>query len=580
MNKTKHAETDNKLDITLRKIAKTNHKLDTTFKKITEILMTIYVLFYLCIFPSATHNKYYDVLMFRYDLFWKPTLGYIVIFCLLGIIYAILKKRTGKTGKTEEIEEIEEIANPKESKSGKSTEPQSPAVKSPLNRMKHLWHSLTTTDKYFTLLFIEMILSTVFAPYVYEAFWGSRGRHMGLFIWIFFYAAYLLITRFYKPKTWHLYAILIATLFPCIWGICNFFMMNPFGYLDDVDPFYLHTFASTFGNINTYSGYTGIALALSTATFILTEDDYLMVLSLIVMVVNDFAHVMSISDNGILSLAAIYALLPFIAWKKDSGLIRYILSAGLFLLTMLISGIAFLQMPDTMNMDGQSILIALGLQTSIRMLTFAILLVAMALIIKKKKSKTEILNERRYTVLRKIWAGVLFLCITAVVIILVAANSGVNQDIYTKYQNILIFNDEWGTWRGLNWRLAFDYYLNDSSLHQKLLGNGPDTYFIIMMDRYRRIMEKSGSGIFDSAHNEYIEYLITIGAFGLILYLGMIISVIRSALKRKDVMLQAIAIACFAYMLQASVNIAVPILAPIFILNISIASLRKGSAHN
>lgn len=577
MNKTKHAETDNKLDITLRKIAKTNHKLDTTFKKITEILMTIYVLFYLCIFPSATHNKYYDVLMFRYDLFWKPTLGYIVIFCLLGIIYAILKKRTGKTGKTEEIEEI---ANPKESKSGKSIEQQSPARKFHPNRMKHLWHSLTTTDKFFTLLFIEMILSTVFAPYVYEAFWGSRGRHMGLFIWIFFYAAYILITRFYRPKTWHLYAILIATLFPCIWGICNFFMLNPFGYLDDVDPFYLHTFASTFGNINTYSGYTGIALALSTATFILTEDDYLMVLSLIVMVVNDFAHVMSISDNGILSLAAIYALLPFIAWKKDSGLVRYILSAGLFLLTMLISGIAFLQMPDTMNMDGQSILIALGLQTSIRMLTFAVLLVAMALIIKKKKSKTEILNERQYTMLRKIWARILLLCITAVVMILVVANSGVNLDFFTKYQNILIFNDDWGTGRGLNWRLAFDFYLYDSGIHQKLIGNGPDTYFIITMDRYRKIMEKSGYGIFDSAHSEYIEYLVTIGVFGLIFYLGTIFSSLKRGIEQKNLMLQVAAIACFAYILQASVNIAVPILTPIFILLIDIASLKLEVAHN
>ena len=58
-------------------------------------------------------------------------------------------------------------------------------------------------------------------------------------------------------------------------------------------------------------------------------------------------------------------------------------------------------------------------------------------------------------------------------------------------------------------------------LIQKIFGYGPDTFGIVtkannypeMFDRYYET--------FDSAHNEYLQYLVTIGPFGLLAYLGI-----------------------------------------------------------
>ena len=70
---------------------------------------------------------------------------------------------------------------------------------------------------------------------------------------------------------------------------------------------------------------------------------------------------------------------------------------------------------------------------------------------------------------------------------------------------------------------------------------------------------------FDSAHNEYLQYLITIGIVGLAAYLTLlftsIVEMIRASKKRPVMMALAFALVCYGA--QAAVNISVPIVAPI-----------------
>jgi hypothetical protein len=418
-----------------------------------------------------------------------------------------------------------------------------------------------------------MGISTICAPYVYEAFWGNLGRSQGFFIWIFFYANYLLITRFYKPKMWHVYPILIASLYPCIWGILNFFMLDPFGFKANIDEFYTHTFASSIGNINTYSNYTGMMLSLSTTIFIFAKDKGLTVVSFIIMVVHSFAHIMSISDNTLLSAAAIYIVLPFIAWNSDAKFLRYFIAILVFLLSDIITGDFFIKLPDTMNGSGNSILISIGLNTSIRILTILLGIVILLLAAIKYKRKN-LFKEQTYYALRKIWTTCLILSCVVIVTLLVVANVKQLPAFLTPYKKILIFNDRWGTNRGLVWRLAFKYYFSDSTIMQKLFGNGPDTFYIIMMDRYREELMALGSK-YDSAHNEYIEYLMTIGLFGIILYIGLLIASVKNGLKNHKTIAVASGVAVLAYATQASVNIAIPITTPIFMTLLAVSNLKN-----
>jgi len=533
-------------DTTIPIVNMTNQqdKIDTAFSKITEVLMTIYVLFCLCIFPTVTHDKYADILVFRFALFWKSTLLLIAIFVALGIAYLVIKKV-----------KIKEVLFFKK------------------GFILHVWKKSSTPDKLFFLLMIEMCISTIFAPYVYEAFWGNLGRRQGFFAWIFFYANYLLITRFYKPKTWHIYPVLIASLCPCIWGILNFFMIDPFGFKTNIDEFYTHTFASSIGNINTYSNYTGMMLALSTTIFIVAKNKGLTAVSFIIMVVHCFAHIMSISDNTLLSVAAIYMALPFIAWNSDERFLRYFVAIFIFLFSDIITGDIFIRLPDTMNESGNSILISIGLHTYVRILTISLGIIILLLVIIKYKNN-KLFSEQVYRILRKVWTLCLVLSAVAVVSLLIIVNTKEIPTFLVPYKKILIFNDNWGTNRGLVWRLAFKYYFTDSTLVQKLFGNGPDTFYIIMMDRYREELVALGSK-YDSAHNEYIEYLMTIGVFGIILYGGLLISSIKNGLKDSKIFVMSSGVAILAYAIQASVNIAIPITTPIFITLLAISSLKN-----
>ena len=193
--------------------------------------MEIYVLFYLCIFPLCVHEKFFDILTFRFSLFWKPTLAYGCIFLVLGIIYLIYETVQNKGGFKDSL----------------------------IEKFKKLKPS--GTDIVFTLLILIFSISTACAEYPYEAFWGDRGRNQGLLLWLMFYIAYILITRFYKYKKWHLYAYMIFSSIVCIWGILNYFMIN-FGMFEGTDPLNAYNYVSSIGNINTYNAYTAILTSL------------------------------------------------------------------------------------------------------------------------------------------------------------------------------------------------------------------------------------------------------------------------------------------------------------------------------
>ena len=72
---------------------------------------------------------------------------------------------------------------------------------------------------------------------------------------------------------------------------------------------------------------------------------------------------------------------------------------------------------------------------------------------------------------------------------------------------------------------------------------------------------------FDSAHNEYLQYFITIGVVGLVAYLSLLFTGIKEMIRAssKNPILLAISFSIICYGAQAVVNISVPIVAPIML---------------
>ncbi len=157
-------------------------------------------------------------------------------------------------------------------------------------------------------------------------------------------------------------------------------------------------------------------------------------------------------------------------------------------------------------------------------------------------------------------------------------NVSPDTEKYGKLRDYLLFGDEWGTHRGYIWRIGLENYRNFPPA-QKLFGYGPDTFGIVTRSNNYQEMVQRYNEIFDSAHNEYLQYLVTIGPFGLLAYLAIhaaaIIQVIKEKMKQPLYVAALFAVLCYAF--QAAVNINQPIATPVMwtLLAISVSKCRK-----
>ncbi len=98
----------------------------------------------------------------------------------------------------------------------------------------------------------------------------------------------------------------------------------------------------------------------------------------------------------------------------------------------------------------------------------------------------------------------------------------------------------------------------------RFFGSGPDTLYYVFEPHFAELSERFGDGSTDCAHNEFINYLVTQGALGLVSYIGMMGSAIFSGLKtaKKEPITLVFISAVICYLAQSVVNLYNPIVTP------------------
>ena len=142
---------------------------------------------------------------------------------------------------------------------------------------------------------------------------------------------------------------------------------------------------------------------------------------------------------------------------------------------------------------------------------------------------------------------------------------------YSALSNYLVFDDSWGTDRGYIWKASMRLYAK-FPLIRKLFGYGPETFGILTVTKIQNEMVSATGLVFDNAHNEYLQDLVTLGAVGLITYLLFLFSAFRFMYRNreKSPYLLALLLAALCYNVQAIVNLNQPIVAPMMWLMMSI----------
>lgn len=507
-----------------------------TEKNQLERAVYFFTMILFTIFPLFFNNYYFNILPAKYIFYYSTILAMTVVLVVILVWKIIMKEYSFH---------VKEIGKP-----------------------------ISWPDICMIVLLLTVAVSTFQSDYFFESVWGNEARFNGLFLWIIYGLAYLFITRLLKFKPRLLDAFLFVGILACLFGITDYFQMDILDFKVRMKAHQKDIFTSTFGNINLYTAYVGLVVAVSTVLYTTAKTKGKMLFYYLAMVVSYLAMIMGRSDNGYLAIGSLMAFLPLYLFQTRRGIKRYLISAST--LCTCIWGMRFvneiwadkvLQLDSAFGMLSKSA----GFQYVVLILW---LLVVACCVLWLKKSGEERLGKS----LRIIWIALLCLCVAAVVFVLYDANIAGNADRYGKIANYVVFNDQWGTDRGFVWRLSMQHFM-EFPLVRKLFGFGPDTFSILMNSYNLNEMINYNNTIFESAHNEYIHYLLTIGLLGTGAYIMLLVTscvrMVKTASHNPYVM--AIVFAVIAYAAQAVVNIAQPIVTPIMftLLMVGLAICRR-----
>ncbi len=432
---------------------------------------------------------------------------------------------------------------------------------------KKTWYqSFSITDWAMIVFLISSTLSTLFSPYAHEfSIFGTIGRNNGLLLIIFYVGIYFVITRLHYHMDYVFLAFAGASAVVYLLSVLNYHYIDPLGMYSQLDAATIEDFTSTIGNKNLLSSYICVSLPVFITMSVHTKQKLYRALYLAASALGFMALMTADSDSGILGMGVFFVV--FLIWYSSNiSRLKYyflnitIMLASAKLLKLITVILESLFDCKTKGIDRfQAIFIESGIGYALIVVS-AVITAVLFFIDFKKPSLT--ISKAVPISLTVVFSAI---AITILGIVFYYSVIDTKTDLGS-LERLIRFNDKWGTHRGFMWIKSFDIF-GDASFIQKLFGTGPDTYHSAFSPYFNELA-KYGDTSTNAAHNEYINYLITIGIAGLGSYLaaigGCIARAVKSAKSNPLAIVFVSAVIC--YSVQAFVNIAQPITTPLFII--------------
>ncbi len=524
-----------------RKNTKTQQGFAETCSGIISGTISFFIFILVLVFPLIYHDSYFDILETKYKCYYLCVIGMLAVVLILAMVMMLIDGKEYRWMHTREV----------------------------LGRLApKCWKpTFHFADGAVLLFWLIALISTFQSDYFYESFWGNEGRYTGLFLITLYVAFYFLVSRCWKVRGWLLEVFLISGLVICYIGITDYFQLDILNFRGKINPEQSTIFTSTLGNINTYTAYVALIMGFAAAMFSTVQSKVKMLWYYVCLVVSFFAIIMGCSDNAYLALGALFGFLPFVLFGSWSGILRYlIMTASLFTVVQCIDWINYVYADMVIGLDSLFRVIAGfgGLPVVVSALW---ILVSAFYFYVKKKGK---LGQETGKMPVRLWATLMILAFAAVFLALFDANVLGNGNRYGMLGDYLVFSDSWGTNRGYIWRKSLEMYQDFQGSH-KLFGYGPDTFGILTTNEIKYDMIEATNQVFDNAHNEYLNLLLTIGPIGVIAYIAFVVTGVAAMCRnwKEYPWMIGCAVAVICYSAQALVNLNLPIATPIMWLMMS-----------
>ena len=396
---------------------------------------------------------------------------------------------------------------------------------------------------------VSGVMSTALSLSPQASFWGLGGYYGGCMMVLFTAAVYLAARAFASQKILNglAFCLGITTALVTVLYVLNIFNIDLIGTYADTAVVERAQFFSTLGQKNFCSGFMAFALPLVFYAFLAARGVRHTVLYGIPAFFGGLA--LAVVDAEGLALGIGAAVLVLLCQKDfTTRTLRRVAVIGAFFFFN--AGWMQYMRTHVYPQGGKPMLAALG---HVGWTGFFVCLAVWAVLYFGLRGREIPLYKAGRAV-----AGVMLL---GAVVLALLANFWPGFPSLGRLDDVLIFNDDWGTYRGTAWRITAETWLAQP-LWRKLFGVGPG-----MM--HTAVAAWAGADItarmktFYAAHNEYLELLLTTGVAGLAAWLWFVAVHLRKAAKnwlRPGV--APVTLALVSYLAHAAISIRVSMIFP------------------
>ncbi|MBQ9609822.1 MAG: O-antigen ligase family protein [Lachnospiraceae bacterium] len=527
---------------------------------IINIINYIFLFSFLTIYPlvfrtkghSVSDRYYFNITKTRYDFFIYLSIGYILLIIIAYIfegVWSYYKKRKSITSAKDNF----------------------------IFKPEHMmW--------FFILANFLAYLMTVSDDGLVSsnaAFYGTDARYMGFLSYFIIGFSFIMLSRYADVKMPVFTAFGIVTFFSYIVAICQHIDFDlsrfkneeykPTGIkaLFEIFPRYLfnlkdgikksqyNVFVSTFGNINIFASFVVISLAVFICMYIFADKIFYKIMSGIIITMGGMVIMIANSDSAYLGIAGVLFFLFLLSYKRGCFL-RFIqsliwLGIGNFLVVLL--NIYISEIMDR-SYDKRG-----GFAEALDRIDIALILLGFMAFI---YIVLRILNRFFYDRFEKINKNKIIIIISAAAVVMFAAVIVIGR---ARHISVFTFDYKWGTYRGYIWTKCFELF-RDAPFMNKLFGYGNGSLKTLMNTYYYDEMVSVTKKVYDNAHNELLQYLVTTGLFGMLSYIGLCVASFVYILKnsRGKVIAYMCLSAILGYFIQGLININQPITTPFMFL--------------